>query len=193
MEPSLVAAVEVPQLTGDEERLVAESRSLRDRAVWVSRAPNCDWGIDYGPGLDTLLPHLGPHRDLARLVARDAEIAGRDGDSQRCAENCAALLRMGADTKGRSPMEVLVAYAITALAFDPITAYSETWNASQREMVLAELALIDTTNPYDVQSAIAFDKRLSAEVGQPGPDEQQLLRYRDNLIEKVQAAKAVLR
>ena len=53
-----------------------------------------DWGITYEKGPGTLLPHLSPLRNGARLLALDAHVRLAQGDARGAAESIAASIHM---------------------------------------------------------------------------------------------------
>lgn len=60
-----VLVFEDPALQAAQDRL----RPAIDLFVEASNLGRCDWGIDYSEGFATLLPHLGPMRQIARAAA----------------------------------------------------------------------------------------------------------------------------
>lgn len=88
-----------------------------DQIVEATKAPTCDFGIDYSGGPTTLLPHLAVQRRLARLLKADAVRLLAAGDKDGAARRVAALLRMASQIGGsaQTSIEMLVAMAISEL------------------------------------------------------------------------------
>lgn len=88
-----------------------------DRLVAATKAPTCDFGVDYSGGPTTMLPYLEVQRRLARVLKADAARLLAAGDSDGAARRVAALLRMASQIgeSARTTIEVLVAIAIAEL------------------------------------------------------------------------------
>mgnify|MGYP000116380519 CR=1 FL=1 len=117
-----------------------------EKIVEASRSPSCDFGVDYSAGLETMLPHLGKLRPLARVLKADATRLLAAGDTDAAAKRVAALLRMAMQIAkpGRTMIELLVANAIALLATD---------------IVITNESLARAAWKTDIQQAIAATQR----------------------------------
>lgn len=193
MAPALVEAARSGDLSADTERLLADASAIRDRLVWVSRAPSCDWDIDYSSGLEALLPHLGPNRNLARMLDLDAQLASRRGDTTQSANNVAALIRMSRHVDGRAVLEDLVAISYVELATQRIVDDADSWTSAERAFVLAELDQVDVADPFGLSGDLAWIRNLAAQAGEPPPDEARIQHIKETMAASVERARQRLR
>lgn len=79
--------------------------------------PRCDWKLNYAQGYAILLPHLGPLRNSARLLAAYARECAHRGQHAEAARAIAAMYAMARHAE-RDPILIcgLVAIAISAIA-----------------------------------------------------------------------------
>ncbi|MEQ9096728.1 MAG: hypothetical protein RIE32_10745 [Phycisphaerales bacterium] len=171
-----VAMVEGPP----DAQLVAELEAngdLIDRLAYASRMTECDWGLPEQTGVDTLLPHLGKVRALARVLNVDARRLAAAGDGDRASRRVAGLVRMArhtAEDGADSIIEWLVGIAVLAFAADAAMYCAPDFDAAQRGRVLAEFREIDLDDPYGLDAKIALDRERSAAAGLETTSEQQL-------------------
>jgi hypothetical protein len=88
-----------------------------------TRKACCEFHIDWDEGIHAFLPHLGPIRQLARVVRVDARGQLADGDVDGAAERIAGLYRMGTHlSSDRLLISCLVGAAIASLANQEVEA-----------------------------------------------------------------------
>lgn len=87
------------------------------RVVEASRSPRCDFGVDYGQGLGTMMPHLGKVRGVARALRGDARLHLAAGHPDKAAQSVGAILRLASHVArpARTSIEILVGVAVADL------------------------------------------------------------------------------
>ncbi len=156
----------------ESEKLLAPGTSLAQElvdsgdvvqtAVRAASVRDCDFEIDYSEGFETLLPHLGQMRRLAKLVAVDARRLELAGDVDGAAKRTGALYRMaGHLAEDGVLISSLVAIVIGQTANDQAERLlalnpSETARRDMLEGIIA----IDDGDPYDVLSSVAMEQEI---------------------------------
>jgi hypothetical protein len=180
-------------LTPQVQRMLPSNQALIDRLVWATRLEHCNWEIDYTPGLDTLLPHLGYIRDFTRLLQVDARRSADAGDPDTAAENTAALLRMTRHIGGQTAIEALVGFALLRVASDIVIDYQHQWSSAHRRMLLEEIQRIDRRDPLGGEAMLDNDRHVSRQAGDHGPDEDRFRESQTEVIEGLDEAIRLLR
>ncbi|MFI4883483.1 MAG: hypothetical protein ACIAQU_12960 [Phycisphaerales bacterium JB064] len=147
---------------------------LIDRLAYATRMDACDWGVPDDFDMQTMLPHLGKVRALARTLNVDARRLAASGDADRASRRVAGLVRLAhhaAESGADTIIEWLVGIAVLNLATDAAVYCAPDFDADQRRRVLAELQQIDTDDPYDLKSKLAIDRERSQDVGVAPADE----------------------
>lgn len=118
---SLGKAFDLAGDSGGDDVLRAKDADVR-ALVAATRAPVCNFGIDYSKGLETELPHLSQMRSLARVLAGDASRQLAAGDASAAADRVAALFGMSLHlaNSSRTVIEVLVASAVAELGTNAV-------------------------------------------------------------------------
>lgn len=175
MGPQLVASLgqSSGELSPEVNRLLPSAQPVVARLVWATRLERCEWGIDYGAGAETELPHLPKLRDLARLLRAHAQQAARSGDMDTAAEDVAAIVRLSRHVGGESAIEAMVAFAMLRVGTDLAVEHAGTWNKKQRDMVLAELRQIDPRDPFGGNPMMEETRRLAAREGLAVDEEER--------------------
>lgn len=154
------------------------NKDLIDRLAYATRMDECDWGVpqDYDP--NTLLPHLGKVRALARTLNVDARRLAASGDADGASRRVAGIVRLAdhtAEDGAQSIIEWAVAIALLRLAAEAAVYCAPDFDAHHRGRVLAELGTIDLDDPYGLDAKLARDREVSAAEG-VDPANEQLMR-----------------
>ncbi len=148
-----------------------------DRLAYATRMEACDWGVPDDFDMETLLPHLGKVRALARTLNVDARRLAASGDGDRASRRVAGLVRLArhtADSGADSVIEWLVGIAVLNLATDAAVYCAPDFDAHQRGRVLAELQKVDLEDPYGLDATLAFDRQLAGDAGVAPADETRI-------------------
>ena len=62
------------------KEFVKKNRLIINTVLDASEVKNCDWGMDYSQGINTLMPSLGNFKKLTYLIIADAKILAKDGN-----------------------------------------------------------------------------------------------------------------
>lgn len=161
----------------DLVRELEAKKDLIDRLAYASRMPDCDWGVPEKYDPNTLLPHLGKVRALARVLNVDARRLAVSGEGDRASRRVAGIVRLAhhtAEGGAQSIIEWITALAVLALGADAAVYCAPDFDAHQRGRVLAELRKIDLDNPYDVNAKLVRDREMSAAAGLEAANEQKM-------------------
>jgi hypothetical protein len=181
-----------------DAELVAEleaNKDLIDRLAYASRMTECDWDLPEEIDLETMLPHLGKVRALARVLNVDARRLVAAGDGDGASRRVAGLVRLAehtAEAGADSIIEWLVALAVLAYAADAAMYCAPDFDAAQRGRVLAEFQEIDLDNPYGLDAKITLDRERSVAAGLETTSEQQLRDGFERIRQDVERAIAAL-
>lgn len=147
--------------------LINRAAPIVDNVLRAAQQGYSDYGLDYSQGFDLLLPHLGPTRNLARIVQADSALHMADGDGPGAAQRVAALYRL-ADQAGddRILISSLVGRAIFEVAeqgaqmgfdrgaFDPASA----------AILLKATTAFDQRDPFQTLDAIMMEQTLCVDM-----------------------------
>ena len=171
------------------------SKELIDRLAYATRMTECDWGVPETPDFDTMLPHLGKVRALARALNVDARRLARAGQGDPASRRVAGLVRMARHTAGEGSetiMEWLVAVAVLLYAAECATYCAPDFDAPQRGRILAEFRKIDLDDIYGLDAKIALDIERSRDAGVPAADAPRIREAIPSTASKVRNAISAL-
>ncbi|HWB20705.1 MAG TPA: hypothetical protein VG711_10420, partial [Phycisphaerales bacterium] len=139
------------------------SRAFRsiDSAMRGSRLPYCDFDLDYSQGLELLLPHLGPLRNVARLMHAQALLQLHDNNPSAASATIAAMYRMANHLSAdRTLISSLVAAAIFSLADSTSQAAFDRmlFSASDSATLYGAVSSIPAHDPFAFGEAIAMEQ-----------------------------------
>lgn len=119
-------------------RQANESLRLLRRATKYSQ---CEWGLEYERGIETVLPHLSQSRKLSRLACARAQVRFEEGNSKAAVDDVIATLSM-ARTIGQNAViiSLLVDYAIEAQATDVLARNLPQLKAKELEELEKQIA-----------------------------------------------------
>ncbi|GAB5496392.1 MAG: hypothetical protein Phyf2KO_14720 [Phycisphaerales bacterium] len=96
--------------------LLETNQDRIEQIIDASRLAECDFGLNYEQGIETLIPQLAVMRSSAKLLVNDARRL-KDSDLDATAERIAATIRIGEHaSQTRTVIGSLVGIAITELA-----------------------------------------------------------------------------
>lgn len=99
---------------------VKQNRSIIKTVLDAYEVKNCDWGLDFSQGPETLLPHLGGMKKLAYLILADTRILAADGHYEEALNRCMSLYKMARHVNDRYLICYLVGNAIHRLTNDSV-------------------------------------------------------------------------
>lgn len=114
--------VKTPSDVDGARPVLSKHKANIEAIIEASRATEADWGVDYSQGFNTLLPHLGEARSLARLLNADALRCLADGDGDGACKRYATILRIAKHTtaNAHSMIEWITASALVSMSADGI-------------------------------------------------------------------------
>ena len=96
---------------------VEKNRNAIKSFVDAGDAPNCDWGVDYSQGIETVMPPFAPLRNIARIIRAQAKITAESGDYNRALDLYLSLHKAGNNVAaGGNLIFHLVGIALDAMA-----------------------------------------------------------------------------
>lgn len=132
--------------------------------IRAGKAPECDFGIEWSGGFMALMPHLSECRDVARMLALDAQRLAFNGKADEAAERVAAIYQLaGHVAKDRILISSLVSVAIAGVG-DKATQYVVTATrptTASRDMMLAAAKQL-RAGDFGVMSAIRGEREMSS-------------------------------
>lgn len=152
-------------LVDDAVLSVVRDDALIDRLLDSAAKPDCDFAIEYERGLDALLPHLGPMRTGARILAIRARLDLAEGRPDHAAACLDAAIRSAEHLIGDDTLiSSLVSAAITA-SVQPVLEFALAeglFDAGQRATLRAALDRFAKDDPFGVVASIRREKGVIA-------------------------------
>lgn len=128
-----------PDVEATEQfRQLARTKAVTDALFALERAaakPNCRYDIDYTKGVEILLPHLAPARQLTRMLCAMARLQAGDGNVAGAWRTQLTSLRLANGLKGEP---VLISQLV---------------RAAQLNLIVQSIQAIAVTLPSDAQYA----------------------------------------
>lgn len=117
----------------------------------------CDWGIDWSHGFETVLPHLGKARRLAKLALLRAKVSLADKQVDAALADAVAAMRLSRHVAHRGVLvQMLVGMAVEGDVLDLLDEQSGSLTPAQCKALAAQL---DRLPPgTDVSAAILAEK-----------------------------------
>lgn len=154
----------------DPAKLSAEFKAAADAVseegiasfIRGSRAPRCDFQIQYELGPLALLPHLVGMREGVRALRVDARRLASAGDATGSAERLAAIVRMAAHLRSdRVLISSLVAMAMTNVAVEEIDDQLDAGRLppEARRSIADAFVGLGGDDPFAVKSAMIHGER----------------------------------
>lgn len=97
--------------------ILKKNRFAIDTIVTAADLSECDWGIDYSRGFDTMIPGLSTAKKTAYLLIADARILDEQGDYKLAFQRCLTAQKMGRHIADKTIISNLVGIAIDAMAY----------------------------------------------------------------------------
>mgnify|MGYP001325408112 CR=1 FL=1 len=174
------AAISQPQWTAPEALIGSEALNkpligALERAALMEQS---DFGIEYDQWPNTIIAHLTPMRNGAKLLAINARIAVDAGDHAGAARSLAAGYAMARHSSADGTMiGSLVGVAIFTMT-DSVAAYSVekgALDANERAEIRRALEGFASTDPFGIRRAFAVERDLFTgwlrSVGAAGDDQ----------------------
>jgi len=98
------------------EKYVQRNRRSIGFVLDASEAKDCDWGMDYSKGIETVMPPLHMFRKLAWLIMADAKILAAQGDCEAAIGRCLSLHKFARHVSDRTLLMHLVGIAINDIS-----------------------------------------------------------------------------
>ncbi|MGH7131867.1 MAG: hypothetical protein ACREJO_07985 [Phycisphaerales bacterium] len=150
------------------EEVVKLLKSRQDEIgayIRAGKAPECDFGIEWSNGFMAIMPHLSECRDVARMLALDAQRLASEGKPDDAAERVAAIYQLaGHVAKDRILISSLVSIAISAVG-DKAAVYVVTTTrptVASRDMMLAAAKQL-RAGDFGVMSAIRSEREIASQ------------------------------
>ena len=107
----------VPVPVGQIREILAERTPILALVRRAAAMPRCRFPINYEAGAGALFPHLGPIREIARLLAANARVAALDGHADAAVEEIEAMVSIARHI-GLEPVMIsqTVQYSVISLA-----------------------------------------------------------------------------
>ncbi len=154
-------AAEIPEAVASQ---IGDAEGLVNSLLRAANMPECDFGIDYDLGINALLPHLGPLRTSARLLALDADLHLNEHDHAAAAERIAAIYAMAAHLgQERTLISALVSVAVFTTA-DEVAIRAEKQGVfrdpAARRTVREALNRLDPQDPFNVLGGLGGERDI---------------------------------
>ena len=95
---------------------VQKNRHVIEYIVKASSMPRCDWGYDYSQGIELTLVNFKPAREVALLLAAEAQLHAEQGDYRTALDRCLILQKVGLHVVDRTLISYLVGISISGNA-----------------------------------------------------------------------------
>ncbi|MEM1183430.1 MAG: hypothetical protein AAGI53_00310 [Planctomycetota bacterium] len=146
------------------QRLIDDNTDLLTRLERASQIPGCDFGVEYGAGLEALMPHLGPLRLSARLLGADARVRLDKGQAEAATNRLAGAIRA---TEHMTHDRVLLSSLVAFRTFEPIDDLvryglrNEVFDAEQRRVLRDAYARFRRFDPFNIESCLMGERDIS--------------------------------
>jgi hypothetical protein len=132
--------IDAIKFEGDAMNLVRDNNPRLAYLYAGASMPRCDWGIDFSTGPETLLPHLGRSRDLARLAVLRARYRFEQRRDRDGVDDVLATFELAKDA-GETPVLIciLVRYAIEQMAIDTLARHLPTMDRATLDYLATKL------------------------------------------------------
>lgn len=129
------------------------------KLVEATRSEECDFGVDYSAGLETMLPHLGHMRGLARVLEADAARLLAKGDSDEAAKRVAAIMRLSTHVaaKGQTIMELLTSVAIAQMGATFVNENEAIARAAWKTDIQQAIAMVEQSGMLNAAAIVHRD------------------------------------
>lgn len=133
------------------------------RLLDATKRGECDFAVDRSPGLDTVLPHLGKMRGLARALRADAERALAAGELDPAAQRVAAMIRLGRHITlhGESMIEWLVGSAVASMGANFVKDHPELAKAAWKTDIQQAISEATPGDPLGVKRSLNADRIIT--------------------------------
>jgi len=157
-------------LANPDQKPTREIREILDSATRAmsymrrgSERAYADFGLDYGQGINLLLPHLSQQRQVMRMLHADALLAIHDGHSMQAADRLATAYRVSAHSADDT---ILISALVGAAIFsdaDKIVQFSIDRGALNRDdaaTLLREVQNLPSDDPFGIVDAAAMEQTM---------------------------------
>ncbi len=97
--------------------ILKKNRFAIDTIVTAADLSECDWGIDYSRGFDTMVPGLSIAKKTGYLLIANARILDDQGDYKLALQRCLTAQKMGRHISDKTIISNLVGIAINAITY----------------------------------------------------------------------------
>jgi hypothetical protein len=153
----------IPAPTPELRAIIGRARNAVDLARRGSRQSYSDFQLDYGQGLDLMLPHLSSIRVLEQVMRADALVRIADGDASGGVDVLASSVRMaGHLAEDRTLISSLVGRAIFNHA-DGGLQHAIDQAALTPELsatLLASVSSLNGDDPFGMADAVAMEQEV---------------------------------
>ena len=169
----LLQVIDPREMTPQVRAALELARPVLELARQAAEQPTVDFGLDRSQGFETLLPHLAPMRQIARLVAVDIAADLADGRVERAKEQLAVAAAIASHAaQDEVLISALVGNAVGGLAGKSIDAALATGLVAPEDAaeILAAFDRLAGTDPYGYAAAVEAEGQLFRDTV-AGPDQ----------------------
>jgi len=125
----------------------------------------CDWGMDYSKGFELLLPHLGPMRQVCKVVLLDAQIKAGEGNVEEAVEQSLACFRIARHIKKDTTIiSSLVGISVEQLACEAIGSILSKHAVNEKLLIEVRDTLNEMTENYGtMKQCLRMEVDIAAE------------------------------
>lgn len=156
----LEAAKDESGIPPDVKKLMDELRPTSEQVLAASKLSKCDFEPETEKGFETLLPHLGNLRMLARAMRLEARHQLILGNPDAASEYIAGLFRMGAQIKSdRYLISALVGTAIGKMACIELETLLKhaTLSSDARQKLIESITALGN-DPFGIRAAVVGER-----------------------------------
>ncbi|MCA9288620.1 MAG: hypothetical protein KDA05_08545 [Phycisphaerales bacterium] len=144
-------------LTEAETTAIGHASGVIGALLKAAEVEGCDWEVDYEDGIGALLPHLGPLRNGARLLAVDVRRCVAEGDLDGAVDRLVAMHALARHAR----VDGVLISSLVSVAISSLTADQSSFllgqvaiTAEQRDRLLAAIEAYDGQDPFAIRAAV---------------------------------------
>ena len=141
------------------KEFVKKNRLIINTVLDASEVKNCDWGMDYSQGINTLMPSLGNFKKLTYLIIADAKILAKDGNYEAALSRCMSLYKMARHINDRIYVSYLVGISINGIINNCVMQIMADMPQDMQSLTRLKNQLIEIDSiPFSVKPAVLGER-----------------------------------